>query len=254
LPRSRAPHWSSHAASWRIALMHGWARVAGIGGVNRLARVIGLSRMRVLHQFLTTIVFFLAVLAVQWFILGGGFMFCTMCGRNNPAEASFCYNCGAALNMPAQLSINGPLFFPVWALILLHYVTFGIFSIMRLNLYHGRIPKRRLDDPSAGKAIGYLFIPFYSLYWIFFVHIRLCERLNEERRCFGLVENGLRSRAIAACIIQVIPFVNYVSYFIFYPIFAGLVQSSFNELHRARTLGMMPSVVPESQPAGGVPM
>ncbi|HMD54201.1 MAG TPA: DUF4234 domain-containing protein, partial [Phycisphaerae bacterium] len=66
---------------------------------------------------------------------------------------------------------------PVALVILLHYMTCGIFPLIWLNLMHGKLPRIRPDDPSAGKAIGFCFIPFFNLYWIFFTYRRLCLRI-----------------------------------------------------------------------------
>ena len=120
--------------------------------------------------------------------------------------------------------------FPVWAVILLHYVTLGIFTFIWFNLMHGKMPKIRHDDPSAGKAIGFLFIPFFNLYWIFFTYCRLCDRLNEQRTMRGLPASVSKGLAIAMCVMTVIPYVNYISFLVMYPIFFGIVQAKVNEL------------------------
>ncbi len=137
--------------------------------------------------------------------------------------------------------------FPVVAVILLHYVTCGIFTMVWLNLLHGKLPKVRTDDPSAGKAIGFCFIPFFNLYWIFFVYRRLCLRLAEQRQLAGLPANDLRGLATTNCIFQVIPYINgLIGYTIITPIFAGLVQASVNELAGKTILTAAP---PETAPA-----
>ena len=41
------------------------------------------------------------------------------------------------------------------------------------------------DDPSAGKAIGFLFIPIFNLYWTFVVWLRLVDRINFQFRLRG---------------------------------------------------------------------
>jgi hypothetical protein len=121
--------------------------------------------------------------------------------------------------------------FPVAALILLHYVTCGIFSLIWLNLMHGKLPRVRPDDPSAGRAIGFCFIPFFNFYWIFFTYRRLCLRLDEQRDLYGLAPSNLRGLATAACIFQVIPYLNaLIGYTILVPVFIGLMQSSVNQL------------------------
>jgi len=164
---------------------------------------------------------------------GGRGMFCSKCGRENVDTATYCASCGTALVGMAEATGHSLTSFPVWLLIVLHYVTLGIFSIVWLNVYHGRIPRRRADDPSAGRAVGFLFIPFYNFYWVFFTHMRLCERLDEQRQGGRLPAAGLRPFAIATCVVQVIPYVNFLSYLFLYPIFAGVVQASINELARA---------------------
>jgi hypothetical protein len=67
--------------------------------------------------------------------------------------------------------------FPVPLVILPHYMTCGLFPLIWLNLMHGKLPRIRPDDPSAGKAVGFCFIPFFNLYWIFFTFRRLCLRI-----------------------------------------------------------------------------
>ncbi len=116
--------------------------------------------------------------------------------------------------------------------VLLHFVTLGIFTFIWFNLMHGRMPKTRHDDPSAGKAIGFLFIPFYNLYWVFFTYLRLIDRVNQQRVARGL-PGTLRGFTMAVCILSVIPYVNYVNFLIIWPIWAGLMQGSVNELATA---------------------
>ena len=68
------------------------------------------------------------------------------------------------------------------AVIILHFLTFGLFSFFFHACKHGRLPMVRHDDPSTGKAIGFMFIPFYNWYWIFFANLRLCDRINEHAK------------------------------------------------------------------------
>jgi len=121
--------------------------------------------------------------------------------------------------------------FPVAIAILLHYMTFGIFTMVWLNLMHGKMPRIRAEDPSAGKAIGFCFIPFYNLYWIFFTYRRLCLRLDEQRGLYGLRPGNLKGLATAACILQVIPYISlFIGFTILMPVFIGMVQASVNQL------------------------
>jgi hypothetical protein len=98
---------------------------------------------------------------------------------------------------------------------------------------HGRLPKVRKNDPSAAMAIGFCFIPFYNLYWIFFTYRRLCLRVDEQRRLYGLAPSNLTTIATVACVFQVIPYINILlGYLIVFPIFLGQMQASINQLVR----------------------
>jgi len=58
--------------------------------------------------------------------------------------------------------------FPVWAAGLLHFVTFGLFSVIFYGIQQGRMARAAQNDPSTAQAIGFTFIPFFWYYWIFF--------------------------------------------------------------------------------------
>ena len=174
---------------------------------------------------------------------------CTFCGKEYSDDVLLCAidgkpvetvsTSGAPLPSVAKIEPPGPTSenvhhltsFPVPVLILLHYITFGIFSFVWLGLLHGKVPRARSDDPSAGKAIGFCFIPFFNLYWIFFNCRRLCLRIDEQRVLYGLPPGNLRGMATTACIFQVIPYLNLlIGYTIIWPVYAGLMQSSVNQL------------------------
>ena len=91
------------------------------------------------------------------------------------------------------------------------------------------MPKTRHGDPSAGKAIGFLFIPFFNLYWSFFTSLRLVDRVNQQRLARGL-PSTMRGFTLTVCILSIIPYVNYVNFLIIWPIWTGLMQGSVNEL------------------------
>jgi DNA-directed RNA polymerase subunit RPC12/RpoP len=121
--------------------------------------------------------------------------------------------------------------FPVAVAILLHFITLAIFSFFHFNLMHGKLPKVRPDDPSAGKAIGFMFIPFYNFYWVFFCFNRLCLRVDEQRTQRGLPPSNLRGLSIAMCVTMIIPYINFLFCWpILAPIFFGMMRSSVNEL------------------------
>ncbi|HTQ39172.1 MAG TPA: DUF4234 domain-containing protein [Pirellulales bacterium] len=82
---------------------------------------------------------------------------------------------------PAQVEFLNPLTirpFPVAALILLHFLTVGIFSFFWVTAVHGRLPKMKSDDPDGFKAVALCFIPFFNIYWFYVVYARLTQRVN----------------------------------------------------------------------------
>lgn len=68
--------------------------------------------------------------------------------------------------------------FPAWLAALLHVLTFGLFSIFHFGAMHGRLPRVAADDPSAGRAVGLMFVPYFNFYWGFFSPLRLADRIN----------------------------------------------------------------------------
>ncbi len=146
--------------------------------------------------------------------LSGGdpkaFGYCWKCGAALRALDYFCADCGAGRpnnGLPILKPADGKLTpFPVAATVLLHclnvILTCGclgiIWAIVWTGLHHGRLPYRRRDDPDAGKAIGYFFIPIYWYYWAFFSQCRLGERIDEARVWAGLPERGIKSYASMA--------------------------------------------------------
>lgn len=68
--------------------------------------------------------------------------------------------------------------FPVWACIILHFITFGLFTLIYFGIKHGKLPKIDDDDPTTGRAIGFMFIPLYNIYWKIFFWLRMTDRIN----------------------------------------------------------------------------
>jgi hypothetical protein len=157
--------------------------------------------------------------------------------------------------VPAPASGHQLSNFPVALVILLHYMTCGIFSLIWLNLMHGKLPRIRSDDPSAGRAVGFCFIPFFNFYWIFFTYRRLCLRIDEQRELYGLPPSNLRGMATTNCIFQVIPYINgLIGYTVITPIFIGLLQSSVNQLANKSATTAPRATLPTQQTAApGMP-
>jgi predicted Zn finger-like uncharacterized protein len=156
---------------------------------------------------------------------------CTACGRSFVVPADI-----ARSGRPHQLSE-----FSVATLVLLHYLTAGVFSVIYLNLLHDKMPRLRPSDPTATKAIGLCFIPGVNLLWFFFTYHRLCLRINEQRRFHGLPETAPMTLALAVPLLTLFGSLTYVLPapgfivlsvlgLIVLPIFAAMVQNSVNEL------------------------
>jgi hypothetical protein len=126
---------------------------------------------------------------------------------------------------------------PIGQFLLWNTLTFGVFGTIYLNLLHGRLPRTRPGDPSAGRAIGFLFIPFFNLYWVFFTYRRLVDRLDEQRACRGLPPTGLRDLAtnlgiatVAAVLLWFLIIPGLVQWLLVLPLFLTRVLRDVNAL------------------------
>lgn len=136
---------------------------------------------------------------------------------------------------PGQVVISP---FPVIGAVLLSmFVPF--FPLIYYGLVHGNLPRRRPDDPTAGKAIGFSFIPFFNIYWACFFWIRLCTRINDESMRVGLPPAAPRTLVIAMCwcyLGMFIPFLNIlvvIAECVMAIIAVAQIQSSLNALAAA---------------------
>ena len=195
-------------------------------------------------------------------------VFCNSCGNPVDAIAAYCVRCGAAQQAQSQIAgappamgaqspwanpqfVYEPAFnlaavpseqqaafrthrldstFPVAVAVLLHFLTFGLFTLIYHGLKHSRLPPIRMDDFRGGKAIGFMFIPFFNLYWLFVFWLRLTDRLNFQFRLRGLPWPVPRGLVLTACILQVIPYFGAISWLILIPIVSGYIQSAANQL------------------------
>lgn len=86
---------------------------------------------------------------------------------------------------------------PAWAFVILSVITFGVFGAVYLQLKQSKLPEVKPDDPSTGKAIGFMFIPLFNLYWYFVVWRRLVDRVNFQYRLRGR-QSPLNHRQVMA--------------------------------------------------------
>ena len=88
----------------------------------------------------------------------------------------------------------------------------------------------RDNDFSAGKAIGFLFIPFFNFYWEFRFWIRLVDRINFQFKLRNQPMPLSRGLTLATVIMGVIPYVGLLSLIVFFPIIEGQIQNATNRL------------------------
>jgi hypothetical protein len=91
-----------------------------------------------------------------------------------------------------------------WVFVLLSIVTFGIFGTVYLQLKQDKLPAVKPDDPSAAKAIGFMFIPLFNLYWYFVVWRRLVDRINFQYRLRGCPSPISYRQLMAAQVLSVV--------------------------------------------------
>ncbi|MGI8925206.1 MAG: DUF4234 domain-containing protein [Tepidiformaceae bacterium] len=122
--------------------------------------------------------------------------------------------------------------YPVWLMVLLSVITWGLFAWFWVNHWHGVMPKRRPDDPSTARAIGFMFIPLFNLYWMFESRLRLCTRLDEELDAAGIRARCPRELIRWWSILDVIPYLGLLVMPLLAAIAVGMLQSRVNALAR----------------------
>jgi len=120
--------------------------------------------------------------------------------------------------------------YPVWVMVLLTILTLGIYAYFWLSHWHGVMPKRRNDDPGTARAIGFIFIPVFNLYWQFESLLRVSTRLDEELEAAGYVDRVPKELVRWMLILNFIPYLGLVSGLVLAPIAVGVYQSRVNLL------------------------
>ena len=118
-----------------------------------------------------------------------------------------------------------------------------------MGLKHGKLPKVKSNDPGAGKAIGFWFIPFFSLYWIFPLWVGLSDRINFQYRLRGARTPISRDFAIWTNIVYlsgILLGVTYLVGIIMWLVLIGQQQAAVNRLVKGEV-----QAVPLTAPAGG---
>lgn len=154
----------------------------------------------------------------------------------------------------ARLANHGLEPFSAVAAVFLNFITLGIFGFFYYSAKHGRLPVAAANDPSAGKAIGFSFIPYFNvLYWNFFNSRRLCDRLDLQLRLRGLPNAAPKGLMTAMAVLMIIPYLGWaINWFILGPIMAGRLQSTINRVAALPPAQFDATLLPA--PTYGVPM
>lgn len=158
----------------------------------------------------------------------------TQLGQSSPTFALDPYRADVRMLDPglqAALRHHQLQAFPVWLMGILNVLTFGLFPLIWLGLSHDRLPRAHASDPTSARAIGFAFIPYFNLYWVFFSSLRLTDRLNLQMRLRGLPEEVPRGFVLTTAIFSVIPYLNILIGFpIFWTITVCFYQRTINRL------------------------
>ncbi len=103
--------------------------------------------------------------------------------------------------------------FPTVGAVILGIVTINIFAVIYYGLKHSKLPRIKSDDFGAGRAIGFIFIPFFNFYWIFVFWGRLADRINLQFRLRGELPPVSKGLALAIPILTLTSFIPFVGVF-----------------------------------------
>jgi len=164
-------------------------------------------------------------------------MFCRNCGKELVGSPKICPSCG--VNPRGSVGdVYNPVFdlsrlsheqqsefmqhqftdiFSIDAVIGMHFITLGLFTLIYFGLKHSMLPMIKHDDFKAGKAIGFMFIPFFNLYWQFRFWLRLVDRVDLQLRLRGFPPIMSKRLMLATVIVGLIPVVNLAALLVIYP-------------------------------------
>jgi hypothetical protein len=147
------------------------------------------------------------------------------------------------LEQRQNLACHRLTYYPTWLLVVLFFVTLGIFPAVYVSLSFSRLPLVRQGDFRTGMGIGGLFIPVYNFYWLFRFWISLTERINLQFRLRGERPPLSRDLVVATCTVSVAaivsgwlpaPYLSWilwgVTFCLLTPYLLGRIQSATNDL------------------------
>jgi ribosomal protein L40E len=113
---------------------------------------------------------------------------CRFCGGEIPATASKCRHCGEWLHAPANTGFSNTEIktVPPSNAVIFTIITLGIYQLFWLHRIFKELHSRGATQTTPGQAVGFLFIPFFNLGWIFVVWKRLGDAVVREYANAGL--------------------------------------------------------------------
>jgi len=117
----------------------------------------------------------------------------------------------AAMNKPAEVSFDDMNPIVAMPLIIMFYIGLIalIFSTVFWGMLHYQLWKlipKNIARITPGKAVGFLFIPFFNLYWVFVSCLGLSKDMNVVLRQRGIQYQVSEGLAKTACILCVVGF------------------------------------------------
>ncbi len=155
----------------------------------------------------------------------------------------------AYYQVPAQMATpesTKNLFMWYWILLVasvpLFFIYIGMFTLVAalviqyilLYRYWSAIQDGNVRT-TAGKAVGFLFIPFYSFYWVFPAHQGLAEDTNRycrERNIPAPMVSDQLGLWIAICSMPLLNYITGIVTFILYPIFFNGLNKTYEAIFR----------------------
>ncbi len=127
--------------------------------------------------------------------------------------------------------------FSVLLTVLVHFLTFAVASPFLIARKYALLPKLRPDDFSTAKAAGFMFIPFFNLYWVFVLCNRLVDRLTLQAKLWdvpGVPSRGISTSVAVTSCLSAIPYLGVifvlVQFIVLWPIYLVQVQAFCNRL------------------------
>lgn len=143
--------------------------------------------------------------------------------------------------------------FPTWLVVVLHFLTLGIFTFIYQGLKLSKLPLARDNDFRAAKGIGFCFIPFFNYYWVFRFVNAITDRLNFQLRLRGERPTVPRGLGIACCVLVILPFYTFpIGWFVLMPIVSAYMQSATNRLVDLREREAAAAATPAQADSGSL--